>query len=104
MGRAVVVDEARPLPNGWDSSAKTNRYLIDPRLLAKIEAEPVRTAAGGVVGFFHSHAERARMALAFRFDDGVAVPQQLLGSCAFEDGKAGRLAQLAANGRLKVVY
>jgi proteasome lid subunit RPN8/RPN11 len=52
--RAVVVDEARPLPNGWDSSAKTNRYLIDPRALAKIEDE--LTGSGrGVVGFFHSH-------------------------------------------------
>ena len=54
MGRAVVVDEARPLPNGWDSSAKTNRYLIDPRLLAKVEEELSGTGRG-VVGFFHSH-------------------------------------------------
>ena len=54
MGRAVVVDEARPLPNGWDSSAKTNRYLIDPRDLARIEKE-LSGSGRGVVGFFHSH-------------------------------------------------
>jgi proteasome lid subunit RPN8/RPN11 len=54
MGRPVAVDEARPLPNGWDSSAKTNRYLIDPRLLAKVEGELSGTGRG-VVGFFHSH-------------------------------------------------
>ncbi len=54
IGRAVVVDEARPLPNGWDSSAKTNRYLIDPRALAKIEDE-MSGSGRGVVGFFHSH-------------------------------------------------
>ena len=53
-GRAVVVDEARPLPNGWDSSAKTNRYLIDPRELARIEGE-LSGSGRGVVGFFHSH-------------------------------------------------
>jgi proteasome lid subunit RPN8/RPN11 len=53
-GRAVVADEARPLPNGWDSSAKTNRYLIDPRVLAKIEDE-LSGSGRGVVGFFHSH-------------------------------------------------
>lgn len=53
-GRAVVADEARPLPNGWDASAKTNRYLIDPKLLAKVEAELSGTGRG-VVGFFHSH-------------------------------------------------
>lgn len=53
-GRAVVVDDARPMPNGWDASAKTNRCLIDPRLLAKIETELSGTGRG-VVGFFHSH-------------------------------------------------
>jgi proteasome lid subunit RPN8/RPN11 len=52
--RAVVVNEARPLANGWDSSAKTNRYLIDPRALAKIEDE-LSGSGRGVVGFFHSH-------------------------------------------------
>ena len=54
MGRAVVVDEARPLPNGWDSSAKTNRYLIDPRTLAKIE-DDLSGSGRAVIGFFHSH-------------------------------------------------
>jgi proteasome lid subunit RPN8/RPN11 len=54
MDRPVVVDEARPLPNGWDSSAKTNRYLIDPLLLAKVERE-LSGSGRGVVGFFHSH-------------------------------------------------
>lgn len=54
MGRAVVADEARPLPNGWDSSVKTNRYLIDPLLLAKVEKE-LSGSGRGVVGFFHSH-------------------------------------------------
>ena len=53
-GRAVVADQARPLPNGWDASAKTNRYLIDPRTLAKIEEE-MSGSGRGVVGFFHSH-------------------------------------------------
>lgn len=54
MGRIAVVDEARPLPNGWDSSAKTNRYLIDPRTLARIEDE-LSDSGRGVIGFFHSH-------------------------------------------------
>ena len=54
IGRAVVADQARPLPNGWDSSAKTNRYLIDPRTLARIEDE-LAGSGRGVVGFFHSH-------------------------------------------------
>ena len=53
-GRALRVDEARPLPNGWDTSAKTNRYLIDPKILAKTESELTGTGRG-VVGFFHSH-------------------------------------------------
>ena len=53
-GRAVIVNEARPLPNGWDSSSKTNRYLIDPRTLAKIEDE-LSGSGRAVVGFFHSH-------------------------------------------------
>ena len=55
-GRALAVDEARPLPNGWDASAKTNRYLIDPKVLARVEAELSGTGRG-VVGFFHSHPQ-----------------------------------------------
>jgi len=54
MGRALVADEARPLPNGWDSSSKNNRYLIDPRMLAKVEQE-LSGSGRAVVGFFHSH-------------------------------------------------
>jgi proteasome lid subunit RPN8/RPN11 len=56
LDRAVVVDEARPLPNGWDASAKTNRYLIDPRHLANVESELSGTGRG-VVGFYHSHPD-----------------------------------------------
>lgn len=55
-GRVLIIDEARPLPNGWDASAKTNRYLIDPKILAKVEAELSGTGRG-VVGFFHSHPQ-----------------------------------------------
>ncbi|MDE2489510.1 MAG: M67 family metallopeptidase [Elusimicrobia bacterium] len=54
--RAVVVDEVRPLANGWDASAKTNRYAIDPRELARVEAA-LAPAGRGVVGFFHSHPD-----------------------------------------------
>jgi proteasome lid subunit RPN8/RPN11 len=54
LGRDVRVDEVRPLPNGWDASAKTNRYLIDPRLLAKVEGE-LSGSGRGVIGFYHSH-------------------------------------------------
>jgi proteasome lid subunit RPN8/RPN11 len=55
-GRSVIIEEARPLPNGWDVSAKTNRYLIDPKTLAKVEKELSGTGRG-VVGFFHSHPQ-----------------------------------------------
>jgi len=55
-GRTLEVDEARPLPNGWDASAKTNRYLIDPKILARVEGELSGTGRG-VVGFFHSHPQ-----------------------------------------------
>jgi proteasome lid subunit RPN8/RPN11 len=54
IGRALEVDEARPLPNGWDESAKTNKYLIDPKALAKVEME-LSGSGRGVIGFFHSH-------------------------------------------------
>ncbi len=53
-GRTLSVDEVRALPNGWDASAKTNRYLIDPRLLAKVENE-LSGSGRGVIGFYHSH-------------------------------------------------
>jgi proteasome lid subunit RPN8/RPN11 len=52
--RVVTVEEARPLPNGWESGARTHRYQIDPRLFAKVEAELEGTGRG-IVGFYHSH-------------------------------------------------
>ena len=54
QGRAVCVEEARPLPNGWESSARTHRYEIDPRIFAKIEQELSGTGRG-IVGLYHSH-------------------------------------------------
>jgi proteasome lid subunit RPN8/RPN11 len=56
QGRRVVVDEARPLPNGWEAAAqtKTTRYQIDPKTLAKVELELSGTGRG-IVGFYHSH-------------------------------------------------
>ncbi len=53
-GREARVDEARPLPNGWESAARTHRYQIDPRLLASVENELSGTGRG-VIGFYHSH-------------------------------------------------
>lgn len=54
-GRAVVVQEARPLPNGWESGqARERRYQLDPKVLAKLELELSGTGRG-VVGFYHSH-------------------------------------------------
>jgi proteasome lid subunit RPN8/RPN11 len=55
-GRTVAVDEVRALPNGWDAPAKTSRYKLDPRELARVEAE-LAPAGRGVVGFFHSHPD-----------------------------------------------
>lgn len=52
--RAVRVREARPLPNGWESSARTHRYQIDPRLFSKVESELSGTGLG-IVGLYHSH-------------------------------------------------
>ena len=54
VGREVVVDEIRPLPNGWESAARTHRYELDPRVLMKIEKELIGTGRG-IVGFYHSH-------------------------------------------------
>lgn len=53
-GRPLGADEARPLPNGWESAARTHRYQIDPKLLIRIERELEGTGRG-VVGFYHSH-------------------------------------------------
>jgi proteasome lid subunit RPN8/RPN11 len=55
-GRAVRVEEARPLPNGWDSAARTHRYSVDPKLLMTVEKELAGTGRG-VVGFYHSHPD-----------------------------------------------
>lgn len=54
QGRAVTVEETRPLPNGWESAARTHRYQIDPRLLAKVESQLSGTGRA-VVGLYHSH-------------------------------------------------
>lgn len=84
-GRALEVDEARPLPNGWDASAKTNRYLIDPRVLAKVEAELSGTGRG-VVGFFHSHPQVP--AWPSPFDLTMAMPCCSYWILQVRDGKA----------------
>lgn len=70
-GRSVTIEEARALPNGWDVSAKTNRYLIDPKILAKVEKELSGTGRG-VVGFFHSHPQAP--AWPSPFDLTMAMP------------------------------
>ncbi|MBI3288941.1 MAG: hypothetical protein HYZ74_05435 [Elusimicrobia bacterium] len=49
LGRAVDVNEARALPNGWDASTKTTRYLIDPRELARVESALAGTGSA-IVG------------------------------------------------------
>ena len=56
QGRAVQADEARPLPNGWDSSARTHRYSVEPKLLLAIDKELAGTGRG-IVGFYHSHPD-----------------------------------------------
>lgn len=55
--REVVVDEVRPLPNGWEAGdARKRRYQIDPKVLAKAELELGGTGRG-IVGFYHSHPD-----------------------------------------------
>lgn len=54
--REVSVLEARPLANGWDSGAKTNRYAVDPKELLRLERELAGTGRG-IVGFYHSHPD-----------------------------------------------
>ena len=85
MGRAVVADEARPLPNGWDSSPKTTRYLIDPKLLMKVEQELDGTGRG-IVGFFHSHPQVP--AWPSPFDLMMAMPCCSYWIMHVKDGKA----------------
>ncbi|MDD5303137.1 MAG: M67 family metallopeptidase [Elusimicrobia bacterium] len=84
-GRALEVNEARPLANGWDASAKTNRYLIDPKVLAKVEAELSGTGRG-VVGFFHSHPQVP--AWPSPFDLTMAMPCCSYWILQVRDGKA----------------
>lgn len=84
-GRALSVDEARPLPNGWDASAKTNKYLIDPKTLAKVEAE-LSGSGRGVVGFFHSHP--GVPAWPSPFDLTMAMPCCSYWILQVRDGKA----------------
>ena len=55
-GRAVRVDEARPLPNGWEAGPRNNRYALDPKLLMSVESELSGTGRG-IVGFYHSHPD-----------------------------------------------
>ncbi|MEK7858667.1 MAG: M67 family metallopeptidase [Elusimicrobiota bacterium] len=54
LGRPVVVEAVRPLPNGWESGERTRRYQIDPKLLAKVEEE-LSGSGRSIVGFYHSH-------------------------------------------------
>ena len=84
-GRAVAVDEARALPNGWDASSKHNRYLIDPRHLVLIEAELEGTGRG-VVGFFHSHPQVP--AWPSPFDLAMSLPCCSYWIVRVQDGKA----------------
>lgn len=84
-GRAVAADEARALPNGWDASAKTNRYLIDPKRLKSVEKELSGTGRG-VVGFFHSHPRSP--AWPSPFDLTMAMPCCSYWILQVEGGKA----------------
>lgn len=54
--REVAVLEVRALANGWDASAKTNRYAVDPKELLKLERELAGTGRG-IIGFYHSHPD-----------------------------------------------
>lgn len=56
QGRALQVEEARPLPNGWESAARTHRYSVDPKLLMSVENELSGTGRG-IIGFYHSHPD-----------------------------------------------
>lgn len=52
--REVVVQEARPLPNGWESAARTHRYQIDPKVFMRVEKELSGTGKA-IIGLYHSH-------------------------------------------------
>lgn len=85
LGRAVIVDEVRELPNGWDASAKHNRYAIDPRALAKVEAE-LSGSGRGIIGFYHSHPQAP--AWPSPFDLSMALPCCSYWIVRVQDGKA----------------
>lgn len=55
-GRRVTVAEAKPLPNGWETSARERRYKIDEKALMRIEEELAGRGLG-IVGFYHSHPD-----------------------------------------------
>ncbi len=55
-GRELRIDEARPLANGWEAGAKTNRYALDAKALAHIERSLSGTGRA-VVGVYHSHPD-----------------------------------------------
>jgi proteasome lid subunit RPN8/RPN11 len=97
-GRAVTVDEARALPNGWDASSKATRYLLDPKTLATIEKELEGTGRG-IVGFFHSHPQVP--AWPSPFDLGMSLPCCSYWIMRVQDGKAveSRSWQRSEDGR-----
>ena len=65
--------------------SKTNRYAIDPKLLAKVEAELSGTGRG-IVGFFHSHPQAP--AWPSPFDLSMALPCCSYWIVSVRDGKA----------------
>ncbi len=83
-GRAVEVDEARPQANVWDASTRTKHYLIDPKMLAQVEAELSGTGRG-IVGFFHSHPQAP--AWPSPFDLAMAMPCCSYWILQIHDGK-----------------
>lgn len=97
-GRALSVDEARALPNGWDAEAKTSRYLIDPKTLVRVEKELSGTGRG-IVGFFHSHPQAP--AWPSPFDLAMAMPCCSYWILQIRDGKAvdSRSWQRSEDGR-----
>lgn len=98
LGRTVLVDEMRPLPNGWDASPKTNRYLIDPRLLAKVEEELSGTGRG-VVGFYHSHPNAAAWPSPFDLDHAWPCMSYWIVKVKDEQAQDSRSWQRTEDGR-----
>jgi proteasome lid subunit RPN8/RPN11 len=52
--REVVVTEARALPNGWESAARTHRYQIDPKEFVRVE-QALSGTGKAIIGLYHSH-------------------------------------------------